>query len=145
MKNRNNEAQSLTDISVIIEMMPEYMKNKINGNFIKFVEENKDKNYVSTINKNIPLEKQKINLETKAILALIYRDYMCTPEERKKLIREEKIKINRIEEENKKKYKIIFKKKVKIAKDDKKELIVLEKDSIIKKIFKFIRQIFISY
>ena len=70
------DRQAFTDISIIIQMMSKSMKNKINPNFIKLIEENKDTEYVSNINKEIPLKEQTLNENTKIILALIYRDYL---------------------------------------------------------------------
>ncbi len=56
------------DLSIIISMMPENMKNKIDSKLIKFFEENKSKTYVSNIDNSIPLSKQIIRRETKEML-----------------------------------------------------------------------------
>ena len=121
------DRRALADISIIIKMMSEEMKNKINPKFIKFVEENKDPDYISEINKTIPLEMQSLNKNTEIFLGLIYRDYICSPEERKSLIAIEKEEFQKIEEEKTKKFKINF--------NEKKQKEINEKhnfDSIIK-------------
>ena len=92
------------DISIIIKMMPEEMRNKLSKKFIEFIENNKSTNYNSNINPEIPLKEQELRQETKEMLGIIYRDYMCSKEERARLIREEKIELEHIEKEKRKKY-----------------------------------------
>ena len=102
------DKQALSDLSVIIQMMSENMRQKISPKFIKFIEENKDMNYESNINKKIPIRNQKLNENTKMLLALIYRDYLCSESIRKELLKKEKIEIENIENEQRKKYEINF-------------------------------------
>jgi len=102
MNSVNSEAY--TDISIIISMMPSEMKNKISKNFITFIENNKANNYTSNINPKIPIKDQNIKKETKEILGIIYRDYLCSDEERKRLIKKEEEEITKFEEELKIKY-----------------------------------------
>ena len=47
------DRQAFSDVSIIIKMMPKSMRLKINPSFIKFIEDNKDIEYVSNINKKI--------------------------------------------------------------------------------------------
>lgn len=92
------------DISIIIKMMPEEMRNKLSKKFIEFIENNKSTNYNSNINPEIPLKEQELRQETKEMLGIIYRDYLCSKEERARLIREEEIELEHIEEEKRKQY-----------------------------------------
>ena len=55
-------------------------------------------------NKNKTLDEQNISEETKKILALIYRNYLVSDEERKKLITEENNIREKLENEKRKKY-----------------------------------------
>lgn len=102
------DRQAFADLSIIIKMMPKYMQKKINTNFINLIEQNKDTNYVSKINSNIPLKYQELSETTQTLLALIYRDYLCDEEERKQLLIAE---TRRLEDENKKRYEINFEKR----------------------------------
>lgn len=104
MGNINSEVY--TDISIIIGMMPDDMKNKISSSFIKFIEENKSRDYVSNINPKIPLKEQEIRKETKEVLGIIYRDYLCEDKKRNDLIRKEQMEIKEFEEELSKKYNV---------------------------------------
>ena len=54
------------------------------------------------------LKEQELLLETRAILALIYRDYICTKEERKTLLLQEKEESEKLEKEKQEKYNIDF-------------------------------------
>ena len=101
------------DLSIIISMMSDNMKNKINAKFIKFIEENKSREYISSINKDIPLNHQEIRKETKEMMGIIYRDYLCDEKERMRMVEEEKIELAKIEKEKQVRYDIhnIFKEK----------------------------------
>ncbi len=148
MNNINSEVYS--DISIIISMMPVEMRKKISNSFINFIENNKSNNYVSNINPKIPIKEQNIRKETKEILGIIYRDYLCTYEERNNLIREEQKEIRQFEEKLRQKYNLddIFKNKSK--KDEKNIQFVNEKRITIieekwyKKVWKFLTKLFIK-
>ena len=100
------------DISIIIKMMPEEMRNKLSKKFIEFIENNKSTNYNSNINPEIPLKeqelrqetKEELRQETKEMIGIIYRDYLCSKEEKARLIREEEIELEHIEEGKRKQY-----------------------------------------
>lgn len=104
------DRRTFADVSIIIKMMSKNMQEKINPNFIKLIEDNKDTEYISYIDSNIPLKKQKLSPDTKALLALIYRDYLCSEDERKNLLIAEKQEIAKQEAETRKKYEINFEK-----------------------------------
>lgn len=140
------------DISVIISMMPKEMKSKISNSFINFIENNKSKNYVSNINPKVPLREQYIRKETKEMLGIIYRDYLCNDEERINLIHQEKRELEEIETEKREKYNLdnIFKKnninENDKGKSTKTEVSIVEyKESIIKRIIIKIKKLFHIY
>ena len=134
------DRQAFTDVSIIIQMMPKKMKNQINPRFIEFIEKNKDNNYISYINETIPLREQQLTENTKTLLALIYRDYLCSPSMRKDLLLKEQEEI-----ENKKitKYKIEFKKNKgdQDTENEKTSLVVYKEENIIKKIYNKIKKL----
>ena len=105
------DRQAFSDLSIIIKMMPKYMQKKINTNFINLIEQNKDTNYISKINSNIPLKYQELSETTQTLLALIYRDYLCNEEERKQLLIAENEELQKLDDENKKRYEINFDKR----------------------------------
>lgn len=136
--------KTFADVSIIIKMMSKKMQEKINPNFIKLIEDNKDTEYISYIDSNIPLKKQKLSPDTKTLLALIYRDYLCSPEERKNLLIAEKQDIEKQESETRKKYEINFEKR-KIYNNDEvttTSLIEYKKDSLFTRITNKIKKFF---
>lgn len=146
MNNINSKIYA--DISVIISMMPTEMKSKISNSFINFIENNKSNNYVSNINPKIPLKEQSIRKETKEMLGIIYRDYLCNDEERINLLQEEKRELTKLEAEKREIYNPdnIFKKNN--LKENNKEnsiknevSIVEYKESIIKRIITKIKNL----
>lgn len=137
------DRQAFSDVSVIIKMMPKSMRLKINPSFIKFIEDNKDIEYVSNINKKIQLKNQTLNERTKEMLALIYRDYLCSNSTRAELLKQEIKEIEEQERINREKYEIHFKnseiKQDIIRKDT--SLVMYKEESIIKKFFNKIKRI----
>lgn len=144
-------SETYTDISVIINMMPDEMKNKISNSFITFIENNKSSNYISSINPKIPIKDQNIRKETKEMLGIIYRDYLCSNEQRKKLIKEEQEEISKFEEELGEKYNPndIFKNKQKEHNYEKEKvnvaMVEYKKETFIEKILKFFKSRFKKY
>ena len=59
------------DIYVIIEMMEDELKNRINPQFIEFLKENKNDEFEGTIDKNVPIKQQNLRKEIK-IARLFY-------------------------------------------------------------------------
>lgn len=84
--------------------------------------------------------------ETRVLLSLIYRDYICKAEERKQLLQNDVDEIKREEEYLKEKYNVdnIFKERdnygIKTEEIEEKQ-ITIRKESIIKRIFNKIRKI----
>lgn len=76
-----NEVLLHTDIELI---------DKIPLKFRKFLEENMNKEYNFCIKENLPLEQQEMLKETENILALIYRTYWATQEEKEEFIKKDK-------------------------------------------------------
>lgn len=75
--------KAFTEVNAIIQLMPEELVDKIPSKFHVMLEEEEDKDYYPNIKE--PLEEQKLKEETIIILGLIYRDFLCSPEERKEL------------------------------------------------------------
>ena len=95
----SSERKTYKEISIIIKMMTKKNRNKISPKFIEFIERNKSKSKTTEIDKNKKLKGQRIRHQTQVLLALIYRDYMCSEEERKQLIKEERAKMAKKDKE----------------------------------------------
>ena len=75
--------EAFEEIYEIFNLMPKELLNKIPKKFYEMIEEERDTNYYPNIQE--PLEKQKLKNETIIILGLIYRDFLCSPDEKKRL------------------------------------------------------------
>lgn len=104
---------ALTEVEAIIKLMPKDMLEKIPSSFLKFIEEKKSKSYIPNLNMELSLNEQKLLKESRAILSLIYRSYLCNSEEKRKLKIDDSIELAREQIELNKKYSYenLFKKK----------------------------------
>lgn len=120
----NDYKKALSEVVEILNHSEKEIIDKIPKKIMDYFYENRDKEYNVNIDFNNPKWEDYIKEDSKALLALIYRDYLVTPEERNKLIQEEK------EEEEKYSYEKMFEKN-----EEKKNTVELEnaieKDDII--------------
>lgn len=146
MKQEYREA--FTEVNEIVKLMPIELVNKIPTKFREMMEEERDKTYLPDIKE--PLEKCKLKNETVIILGLIYRDFLCLPEERKKLqekdAKELQVAQQALEQEIRQKYNPdnIFKKNIEkqALQKEEKSLIVVQEEKWYKKIFELIKKFF---
>lgn len=149
MKQEYREA--FTEVNVIIQLMPEELVNKVPSRFRVMLEEEKDKNYHPDIKE--PLEEQKLKEETIIILGLIYRDFLCSPEERKELQEKDAKELQEVqmamEEEMREKYNPddIFKNRRKNNSEEQSHtentsMIVVKEEKWYQKIFQIIKKLF---
>ena len=101
---------ALSEVNQILLHTEDNIILKIPEQFIDFVKKNMDENHIIKIEEGKDLIEQNIMQETKEILALIYRDYLCSKEERENLIRQEQQEWEKEEKENQEKYNINFEK-----------------------------------
>lgn len=149
MPNNTNK-QVYSEVYDIIKHMDINIRAKIPLQFIKIIQANKDDNYTVNIDYTKSINNQKLLKETRAILSLIYRDYICTPEERKILIEVDKEKIKKERELLVEKYNPdnIFKTNKNIQNQKKKTIlqenaiIEYKENNFFKKIFDKVRHFF---
>ena len=144
--------EAFAEVNEIIKLMPIELVNKIPSKFREMIVEEKDKNYIPDIKE--PIEKCKLKNETIIILGLIYRDFLCSPDERKKLQEKDARELQEvekaIEEEIREKYNPddIFKKRNQnnIEESNNKEentsMIVVQEERWYQKIFNLIKRLF---
>ena len=138
------DKQAVSEVIEILKHSEQQIMDKIPRKFIDFLNENTDKEYKAKINFNDETWDESIKEDTKAILALIYRDYIVSKEERNKLLEEEQKQINKQQQELYEKYNPdnIFKKKVDTSQKKDKEsinnmqLIEIKEEIWFKKIWK---------
>ena len=141
----NTYRNAFKEVYVILKNTDQELLQKIPNQFMKFLQDNMNRKYQINIKKDIEIDKQKILKETESILALIYRSYWATDEEKIEFANKDKNEL--IEQEKKKKQNFqgqdineIFEKR-KNTKQTENQLIILEKQSFIKKIINQILKI----
>lgn len=145
MKNTINQA--FTEVYDVINHMEIEMQEKIPQKFINLIKENRDLDYKLNINYKEDIKKQLLK-ESKVILSLIYRDFLCSKEKKEKLLQLDLEEIRREEKILSEKYEIDFEKRKKETfKENKEEQkaklpIKVEKEKWYKKIFKFLKRLF---
>ena len=100
----NKYAKAYTEVYEILSYLKKEDYDKIPEEIIIAIKENRDNNYVYEMNENIDLESQEMLRETKAILFNLFRDYLCTEEQRETIIAmqaEERYNLNKKEDETK--------------------------------------------
>lgn len=141
--------EAFAEVNEVIKLMPDELVNKIPSKFREMIEEERDKKYFPNIKE--PLEKQKLKNETIIILGLIYRDFLCSEEERKKLQEKDAKELQemqqKLEEEIRQKYNPdnIFENRNKIEEQREKEensLIIIQEEKWYRKIFNIIKKLF---
>ena len=131
--------------------MPIELVNKIPSKFREMIVEEKYKNYIPDIKE--PIEKCKLKNETIIILGLIYRDFLCSPDERKKLQEKDARELQEvekaIEEEIREKYNPddIFKNRNKIVLQEEQpseetRMTIVQEEKWYQKIFNLIKGLF---
>ena len=140
--------QVFSEVYDIIYHMEEEIFNKIPKGFIKMIEQNRDKNFVVNIDYSKSINSQEMQRGTRVVLSLIYRDYICSKEEREEIITNDEKELKRIEEELKEKYNLdnIFKNKRDIDEEQQKENenteMIVYKENIIQRLFRKIKKFF---
>ena len=140
-------AKALTEVYIVLQNSEKEIQDKIPEKFKTFLTENMEKEYKPTIDFSNENWDDSILEETQAILALIYRDYIVSEEERKELLEEEAKEEERIEQELREKYNPdnIFKNNINTKEDEniveEKSIAVIE-EKWYKKIFNIIKKIF---
>lgn len=149
MKQEYREA--FTEVYEIIKLMPTELSDKIPNEFIKMLEEEKDSTYYPNFKE--PIENEKLKDETVVILGLIYREFLCSEEEKEDFKKREANELRKFEQELNEKMREkynpddLFKRnKSKIKKDidinDKDNVTIYKKEKWYEKIINIIKKFF---
>lgn len=144
--NRNNINQAFSEVYDIVNHIEKDLYNKIPKNFIAMLEKNKDEKYVPQIDYSKSINEQKLLKDTRVILSLIYRDYICTNEEREEIDERDREEMRKKERKAQIKYSYdnLFKKKNKAEKansinEEINTKVVEYKENIWSRMIKFIK------
>ena len=103
---------ALAEVDCVLKLIPEDLLRKIPNSFLDFISQKKSKSYITNLNSDISLNEQNLLKETRTILSLIYRSYLCDSEQSKKFQIEDiiELKKNQIEIDQEHSYEDLFKK-----------------------------------
>ena len=133
--------QAYSEVYNIINHFEKELYDKIPQSFINAIEKNRDLNYKVNIDYTKTI--QELLRETRVILSLIYRDYLCTDEQRKEIILNDKKELNEKYEINFEEIKNKRKKTYDTTEMEDKQLVKIE-EKWYKRIFNKILSIFKS-
>lgn len=142
---------AMSEVLCIINQSDYDYKVKIPQSFMNFIKENADSTYNPQFNINVPIKDLKLRKETKGILALIYRSYICNEEEKKEydsILKQNEDKFQQQLKDKYDVYKMFENNQKKILKEEPEvdnstiEMIKYKKESIFKRIFNIIRNFF---
>lgn len=100
----NTYDKSLAEVYKVIDKLEYTEYNKIPKKFLNLLYKNMDKDYYLRTVIDEEFIDNKMSESAKEILALVYRDYLVTPEEREQLLKEESEEEERIQQELREKY-----------------------------------------
>lgn len=141
-------ANAYTEVLEILKCISQEDYNKIPKEKIDLFEHNANKQYKFDYDSNKTLEEQNISKIARAIIAILFRDYWATDEQRNKIKAFQNNKRHQIEEENRQKYNTdIFKNRINTNNESKIEQtenmqLVEYKENIFKRILSKIKNIF---
>lgn len=84
---------ALSEVQEILKETDEELLEKVPSSIRQFIKENRNEEYNVQIDGTKSLEEQNILPETQAILALIYRSYWATPEEKEEFAKQDAIEL----------------------------------------------------
>ena len=135
--------------SEVLEILKHISKEdyeKIPKSKIELYKANANKDYVFNYNPTKTLDEQNVSKIAKGIIAILFRDYWATPEQREKIIRKQNNDRIQIEMEKAKKYNPdVFKANKNKEEVKNKSLVKVEKQKWYEKVLVFIRNIFSKY
>ena len=110
----NTISQAFAEVYDIIMHLEKDLYNKIPKSFLELLEKNRDKEYKFNIDYLKDINEQYLLQDTRAILALIYRNFLCDEEQRLKLKEQEEILLKKSKKKLYEKYNTdnIFRNKV---------------------------------
>ena len=144
-------ANAYNEVLEILKYISKSDYNKISPNMLGLFKTNSNKEHNFSYDIDKTLEEQNVSKKTKTIIAILFRDYWATDEQREKILAKEKYDMQRHEEELREKYNPddIFKYKVEpeieiIQEKEEMALVNIETIPFYKKIFYKIKHLFMG-
>jgi len=141
-------ANAYSEVLEILKNISKEDYEKVPSEKIDLFEKNDNKNYNFQYDTNLTLDEQNVSKRAKAIIAILFRDYWATPEQREKILAKQNYDRIQIEKNKQKQYNVdnIFKNKERKVETVENSVSMIEyKESIFSKIKKWFKQTFKKY
>lgn len=136
-------ANAYSEVLEILKYLTQEDYEKIPKEKIEVFETNMNKDYAFNYNPDKTLQEQNVSETARTIIAILFRDYWATEEQRKRIIKVQQQEKNRIESKKQEKYNIneLFKNNKK-NKTQEVAMVEVKEQKWYKKVFDFFRKIF---
>lgn len=145
MKDYSN---AFAEVHKILSHLEEEAYNKIPKDFIQMIEENRNHKHEFVVYEGIELKDHEMLPETRTILFYMFREYLCTPEQKEKILKMQAEERKQNEEKKRQEY---YKNKVqeeKIVVEEEKQVVKLitvePSKTIWKKVKEWLKGLFIK-
>ena len=141
-------ANAYSEVLEILKNISKEDYEKVPSEKIDLFEKNANKNYNFQYDTNLTLDEQNVSKRAKAIIAILFRDYWATPEQREKILAKQNYDRIQIEKNKQKQYNVdnIFKNKERKVETVENSVSMIEyKESIFSKIKKWFKQTLKKY
>ena len=138
-------ANAYTEVYEILKCIHKSDYDKIPKNIVELISNNRNLEYKFNYDMDKTLEEQNVSKKAKTIIAILFRDYWSTYEQKEKILKKEKHDRQKVEEEKREKFKTdkIFKKNKENTIVENQDLPVkIKKENFFKKIINFIKGLF---
>ena len=98
--------KSCTEVLEILKHIPKEDYEKIPTDIINVIENDKEENYHFEYDVNKTLDEQNVSKQAKIMIALFFREYWATEHQKEVILANERLYIEKKEEEKRKKYEI---------------------------------------
>lgn len=135
-----NFPRAYVEVIEILKLLEHNEFEKIDNSFIDMLNRKKDTKYTYSYDYTKDIEEQTLLKETRAVLAYIFMNYLGTSEEKEVINRKFKNDIEKDEQLKREKYSVDVFKNKKIESNTETQMIVYEKENLIKKFIKIIKK-----
>ena len=113
-----NIENSFSEVFDILNNMEKELYNKIPKKFIKFIDDNRNREYIPNIDYSKSIAEQNILHDTEIILSIIYRKYLCDENQKIQLQHLDNVELEDYQKMLEKKYEIDFSKRTQQIRDE---------------------------
>lgn len=144
MEITKEHKMAYTEVVEVLKYVPKKDINKIPKDILKYYMDNMDTTYNFKIDDNKQFEQQNLSEKAKIVLAILFRDYWATKEQKEKIKEQEKRDLYKLELEKQEKYKCdnIFKARKIEESEETKTLLEYKKETWYNKFIQFMKRLF---